>query len=204
MTRGLKGCYLYSVDPETNAFLKSASSGAASPVATTAEREAESLPFEVLAPDQVQPFKNCVPCFPDIKVAAGAFATHLQPSDHIWIALPEGFSPRPGYFVVKVQGESMNRRIPNGSWCLFRSNPVGSREGRVVLVQHRDISDHDFGACTVKIYHSTKSAAGDSWKHSNITLSPDSTDVSFETIHLAPSSDDEFRVVGELVAVISN
>jgi len=204
MTRGLKGCYLYSVDPETNAFLKAATRAAASRATDSAERETESLPFEILASDQVQPFKNCVPCFPNIRVAAGAFATQLQPGDNIWIALPEGFSPRPGYFVVKVHGESMNRRIPNGSWCLFRSNPVGSREGRVVLVQHRDVRDQDFGACTVKIYHSTKTATGDSWKHASVTLTPDSTDASFQPIHLAPSSDDEFRVVGELVAVISN
>lgn len=30
-------------------------------------------------------------------------------------------------FVTRVVGESMNRRIPNGSWCLFRSNPATGR-----------------------------------------------------------------------------
>jgi hypothetical protein len=31
MTRGQKGCYIYSVDPETNAYLKLAASRVASP-----------------------------------------------------------------------------------------------------------------------------------------------------------------------------
>ena len=34
-----------------------------------------------------------------------------------------GYQAKPAMFVVKVVGESMNRVIPNGSWCLFRANP---------------------------------------------------------------------------------
>jgi len=29
--------------------------------------------------------------------------------------------PAPGLFVAQVVGESMNRRIPNGAYCVFRS-----------------------------------------------------------------------------------
>ena len=33
-------------------------------------------------------------------------------------------------FVAQVTGESMNRRIPNGAWCLFRLHPAGTRRCR--------------------------------------------------------------------------
>ncbi len=40
---------------------------------------------------------------------------------------------------------SHNRRIPNGSWCLFREPSDGSRNGKVVIAQSRDIQDTDTG-----------------------------------------------------------
>ena len=86
--------------------------------------------------------------------------------------------PGPGLFVAQVIGESMNRRIPNGSYCVFRYPVTGSRNGRVVLVEHRDIADPDLeGPFTLKVYESDKEPAGDgSWRHKEIRLKPDTTD----------------------------
>lgn len=74
-----------------------------------------------------------------LKVAAGAFGAAQSLADEAghWVQLPEGFAAAPGLFVAQVIGESMNRRIPNGTWCLFRAHPGGSRQGKIVLVQHR-------------------------------------------------------------------
>lgn len=204
MTRGLKGCFLYSVDPETNAFLKEAARRTARDEVATVDSEVEvlSLPFDVIPLETCRPYQNCVPCFPNIQVAAGAFTSQLQLEDCMWASLPEPLSPKPGYFVAKVIGESMNKRIPNGSWCLFRAHPEGTRAGRVVIVQHRDIQDPDTGACTVKIYSSSKAASEDSWKHTMIRLRPDSTDPSFKEMVLQQTDDSEFRVIGELAAVL--
>ena len=48
------------------------------------------------------------------------------------------------YSILMTRG-SMNRRIPNGSWCVFRKAGAGSREGEIVLVQSRDIQDSEVG-----------------------------------------------------------
>ncbi|HVL52374.1 MAG TPA: hypothetical protein VM754_12835, partial [Actinomycetota bacterium] len=48
-----------------------------------------------------------------------------------------------GLFVARVEGESMNRRIPHGAHCVFRHPVPGSRNGKVVLVEYRDIIDPD-------------------------------------------------------------
>jgi len=206
MTRGQKGCFVYSVDPETNAFLKVAAHGATLQPAQALETRIESpetYPFAILSGDRAKPFENCVPCYASLRAAAGAFSEEQVAGDCIWAELPEPLVPKRGFFVVKVVGESMNRRIPNGSWCLFRSDPVGSRQGKVVLVQHRDIEDNGAdGRYTVKVYRSERAPTEEGWAHSSITLQPNSTDPTFQEIVLIPSADQDFRVVGELIAVL--
>lgn len=100
----------------------------------------------------------------------------------------------------------MNRRIPNGSWCLFRANPAGTREGKVVVVQHRSIADPDTGGqYTVKLYSSEKVEADDGgWKHERITLRPDSDQPGFEPIEISlGDSDEDFAVVAEMLMVLT-
>ena len=47
------------------------------------------------------------------------------------------------YFACKIVGESMNRTIPNGSICLFKSYTGGSRNGKIVLVENFDIQESE-------------------------------------------------------------
>ena len=41
----------------------------------------------------------------------------------------------------KAYGSSMEPTIKEGDYCIFRANVVGSRQGKIVLAQHRDIKD---------------------------------------------------------------
>ena len=123
-----------------------------------------------------------------------------------WVALPDWVRPQPGLFVAQVVGESMNRRIPNGAWCLFRANPAGTREGKVVVVQHRSIADPETGGrYTIKVYSSEKVPADDGgWRHRRITLRPDSDRPGFEPIVIELGEDDEgFAVVAEMLTVLA-
>ena len=135
--------------------------------------------------------------------AALDFSDPQPVGEHDWVELPEPIKAGPGYFVTRVVGESMNRRIPNGSWCLFRANPGGSRQGKVVIVQHRDLQDPDTGTrCTIKVYTSEKRVSEDGWRHERIVLRPDSSLPGYQPIVLEPDEARELRVVGELVAVL--
>lgn len=211
MTRGMKGCYVYSPDAETNAYLQAAAVGALKPDINTeafeldkfdSEQESD-LPFRVLDESEVKPYVNSVPKF-DIKIAAGSFSQEQWIDDCEWVKLPEPFSPKEGYFVAQVIGESMNRKIPNGSWCLFRANVVGSRSGKTVLVQHRDIQDIDNGGqYTVKTYYSKKIPTEDGWQHQQITLLPETDRDGYEPIILVGGSTIDLAIIGELVAVFS-
>ena len=106
-------------------------------------------------------------------------------------------------FLTRVVWESMNKRIPNGAWCLFKANPGGSRNAKVVLVQHRDIQDQDTGSTyTVKLYGSEKNAVGDEWRHSKIILKPDSYMDGYRNLEFDADFEGELHVIGEFVAVI--
>jgi len=167
------------------------------------QKYSSALPFRRLKQDEVRPYENCVPLY-ELKIAAGGFSDEQQVEDHEWVELPEEFRPRKGLFVAQVVGESMNRRIPNGSWCLFREDKGGSRFGKVVLAWHREISDTETsGHYTVKIYESMKESFLDgSWQHTSIILRPDSYLQGYAPIVLSEEQAEDLQVIGELVAVL--
>jgi DUF2075 family protein len=230
LSRGLKGCYVHFLDKETEKFFRSRMDlshemekrerGVIRPtVAISTDRPPEAPAaaphFKRLPANEVRPFENCVPIY-DLKAAAGRFSGTQEsgaasqdeeqhhPEDFEWAELPEEFRPRRGLFLARVIGESMNRRIPDGAWCLFRLEPQGSREGKVVLAQLHDVSDPETGGrYTVKVYHSEKRIGPDGhWRHSQIVLRPDSDREGFEPIVLDRSKADQLTLVAELAAVL--
>lgn len=228
MTRGMKGCYLYCTDKETNAWFKEAMGREATAYEETTATALQVMKFDrasnasryegltlrLLDAGEVRPYINAVPIY-DLAIAAGLFG-ELQIVNEVplvgeanldqyqWVELPDSFRIHSGQFVARVVGESMNKRIPNGSWCLFSLNPVGSRQGKTVLAQHRSIEDPDTGGqYTIKIYQSEKVASEDGeWQHSRITLEPCSTDPSFQPIVIKVESDGEVAVIAEMIAVL--
>jgi DUF2075 family protein len=211
MSRGMKGCYVYCVDPALAAHLRSRL------VASATADEATPAPASPLARLPLRLVSDAerragVPAAPlvSLRFAAGAFGEGqaLDEGAEAWVALPDWVVPAPGLFVAQVDGESMNRRIPNGSWNLFRAAPAGSREGKVVVVQHRGIADPDTGGrYTIKRYRSEKVAdeAG-GWRHRRIVLQPESDQPGYAPIVLELGMEqDEVQVVAEwLMTMPSN
>lgn len=105
-------------------------------------------------------------------------------------------------FIAQVVGKSMEPTIPDGSFCVFRFERGGSRNGLVVLMESRLVSDPEsYQRFTVKRYRSKKEMEPDgTWRHTKIVLSPDNVD--FEDIVLENVQEDDFRVVAEFVCVL--
>lgn len=200
MTRGQKGCFVFCTDPETRAYFREAASAIAAETEKVAA-PAPRLPFERLDRDQVIPFQNAVPVL-DLEVAAGGFSREQWLSQTDWARLPDPMTAKPGYFVARVVGQSMTRRVPDGAWCLFRSDPGGTREGKVVLVRYFNPQDPETGRFTLKIYQSEKTLDGESWRHARIILKPDSLNPSYRPLVLRPGEADSLEIMGELVAVL--
>ncbi|GAB5544301.1 MAG: DEAD/DEAH box helicase family protein [Sandaracinaceae bacterium] len=171
------------------------------------EAEVPRLPptLRLVEPGPEDRYVTCVPLLP-LEAAAGAFSdVQTLDGDWEWVALDGGGRPAVGLFVAQVVGESMNRRIPSGAWCLWRAHPTGTRQGKIVLAQHRDISDPELGGrFTVKVYASEKVETDDGgWRHAVVRLVPDSHDPSFEPIVLEDLEEGELTIVAELVEVFS-
>ena len=166
------------------------------------------LPFRKLATADVKPFMNAVPLL-DVKVAAGGFSPDQVVSDDLgeydWVELTGRTKPAKDIFVAQVVGESMNRQIRNGAYCVWRLRPAGTRQGKTVLAQHRDLQDPESGArYTVKVYESEKEQFDDgTWRHRRIRLKPSSNDPSFGTLEFADLEEGELEIVAELVEVLT-
>lgn len=204
MTRGQKGCYLFCTDRETSDYFSSLIARARQAREITLEEKYPGLNLRILSAKEVKPYVNSVPVY-NLKVAAGDFSEYQSSGDFDWVELPEHIRISNDYFVVQVVGESMNRRIPNGSWCLFKADPGGSREGKIVLVQHSDIQDVEQGGhYTVKEYHSDKTYTEDGgWHHSRIILRPKTSAMNYKDILLTEDQVMELKVIGEYVSIIS-
>lgn len=191
MYRGIKGTFIYACNSELRDYLKEH--------IATFKKE---TPFRILRFEEVKPYVNSIPLV-DISAAAGNFSDLQSHSELTWIEPPFNIIAKEGYFVCKVVGESMNKRIPNGSYCLFKQDEGGSRNGKIVLVESTDIKDSEFGSgYTVKEYQSVKNVSDDEWKHESIILKPISTLEEYSDIVLTEDDLINFRVVGIFDRVI--
>ncbi|UTW05055.1 DUF2075 domain-containing protein [Amphritea atlantica] len=202
MTRGQKGCYIYCIDAETGDYFKNITQSVIENTSTSLSPY-QGLNLPIVSIEDACPYVTHVPIY-DLHAAAGSFSETQVVEGVQWVELPEHINVSGGMFVMRVVGESMNRRIPNGSWCLFKSNPGGTRNGKVVLVQHRHIDDPDHGGSyTVKVYHSDKTIEGDMIINTRIVLKPDTNAFGYSSIELEDDGE-ELTVIGEYLTVISD
>jgi hypothetical protein len=85
---------------------------------------------------------------------------------------------------------------------VFRAKPAGTRQGKVVLAQHRGPADPDTGgAYTVKRYSSEKESDDEGgWRHTKVTLSP--TNPNYSPIILSKRDAESLEIIGESVTIL--
>ena len=179
----------------------------------------EALPEGAVVESQPQPTARIIP-FDDPRVAQKRFQT-LLPVYSLSAAAgyfgggeavePEGWVEATGIgrlddrmFVARAVGRSMEPKIHDGDLLVFRRDPAGTRQGKIVLAQYRGPADPETGgAFTVKRYSSDKTTDEDGdWRHTRITLS--SLNPDFEPIELTPEDEEAFRVVAELIGNLTS
>jgi len=191
MYRGIKGTFIYACNKELREYLSQ-----------HIETFRKQRPFRILRFDEVKPYVNAIPLV-DISAAAGNFSELQVHSELTWVEPPFIIGVQKGYFICQVFGESMNKKIPNGSYCLFKRDEGGSRNGKIVLVESTNINDSEFGSgYTVKEYQSSKSISEEEWSHESITLKPLSDRDEYNKIVLGDDDINDFRVVGIFVSVL--
>jgi len=193
MLRGIKGTYVYVCDKKLRDYLSKY---------IPKDEVDDGIETEIFSHEEVVPFENAVPLY-SLKVAAGEFGDFQTVEDYDWFKPPDRYQDLSDLFACQVIGESMNKIIPNGSICLFRKYTGGSRNGKIVLVEHSDFTDVDFGSClTIKEYHSKKLRKGNEWVHESIILKPLSYSDDYTQIELIDDGESNFRVVGTFECVL--
>ncbi len=158
-------------------------------------RTLDQLYGDHVAPIEVRRFETHLPLY-TLRAAAGHLGEEMSVEAEDWVPAPEGMKLDPNLFVAHVVGRSMEPRIPDGSLNLFRLNPAGSRQGKIVLIERFGVAD-DAARYTVKRYTSQKRQSGDEWEHTRIRLEP--LNPEYEPWDVDPEG---FAVVAEWLRVI--
>ena len=192
MTRGMKGCYVYCCDQTLAEHFRE----------LMAEKPtvAKVVRIEPIVNDDVK-YIDFLPVY-SIKAACGYFGEGDDVSELGWIQVEGVGKLNRNMFVVQASGHSMEPRIKDGNFCVFRANPAGSRQGKIVLVQHHNFYDSDFaGAYSIKEYSSSKSYDEfGNWEHEKIELKPLNKD--YNSIVINAEEAEDFRVIGEFIGVV--
>ncbi|MBQ9701928.1 MAG: DUF2075 domain-containing protein [Bacteroidales bacterium] len=199
LSRGMKGCFVYFCDPGMAEYARSLMTS------QKIKPETELIPNNVIRIEpQVSHEVKYVDFLPfySIRAACGYFGNGEEVEELGWIRVDGMGKLNRNMFVVKACGNSMEPRIHNGDYCVFRANPAGSREGKIVLVQNHMSYDPEYGGSyAIKKYSSEKHYYSDgTWRHSDIILKP--LNPEFTPIILSEDDSERFRVIGEFLGVL--
>lgn len=188
-------------------FTKEGNVWSASPVSPAGEMPNSAPPETSDCPkpkivDRVKPkdrYTTHVPVY-ELTAAAGDWGPEGVPSESGWVKVVDE-KLKEGMFVAQVVGRSMEPKISDGSWCLFRPCPAGTRNGRLLLIQCQTRFDpEDGGRFTVKKYKSSKAPGSDGWAHESVELQP--LNPAFDAIQITGDDTADLRVIGEFVRVL--
>jgi len=145
-------------------------------------------------------FKDLLPVYL-LEAACGKFGEDKEMECLGWVEV-KNMKLDENLFITQVHGKSMEPKISDGSFCIFRANPVGSRNNKILLVRHSEISDPETGgAYTIKKYYSEKIFnKNGTWRHIKIELKPLNNNYEpfiFENVQ--EDFEGEFKIIAEFV-----
>ena len=150
-------------------------------------------------PAKVLQFRTHLPKY-SLAVAAGPFLSNPEDIEaEDWIEIPADLRLDENMFVARIQGQSMEPRIPDGSLCVFRKNVVGSRNGKLVLVRDSELADEK--RFTVKRYKSFKVEVDETYMQTRIRL--ESLNPLYPSWDL-DENDEKYQIVGEFIRVLDS
>lgn len=203
LSRGMKGCYVYFADKETERFFKSRIEKSEKPIVESVDAT-KLIVNKITIDDDIEEKRKYIDYLPvfSLKAVATSFGSEESVEQLGWMKVDENRKISKDMFIAQVVGKSMEPTIPDGSYCIFRFEKGGSRNGLIVLVESRHVSDPElYQRYTIKRYRSKKEVLPDgTWIHKKIILSPDNID--FEDIIIENVLEDDFKVIAEFICTL--
>jgi len=200
LSRGRKGCFVYCCNPALAEYIKRMIPKERVAWTVTEEGKRQKVIHEFI--DEKLKYVDWLPYY-EMRAACGYFGDGEPVEESGWVKVDGLGKLNRNMFVVRATGRSMEPLIHDGDLCVFRLNPVGSRKGKILLVQHQSFFDVDNGgAYSIKKYSSTKrfDELGN-WEHEKIVLIPLNRD--YSAITLEGNDENEFQVIGEFVGIVA-
>ena len=196
MTRGMKGCFVYFCDKALEQYFMSL---------RDEDKDVVDIVNDVIRiEDEVNNDVKYVDYLPlySIKAACGYFGDGDVVDELGWIRVDGLGRLNRNMYIVQAVGDSMEPLISDGDYCVFRNNIIGSRNDKIVLVQHHGHYDADNGGrYSIKKYTSKKSYDEfGNWTHEEILLKP--INKSYNPIVISEEDSNEFCVIGEFIGII--
>jgi type III restriction enzyme len=165
------------------------------------------LRLRLIPPDEprvaAEAYKTLLPVY-SLEAAAGYFGEGKVVELDGWIEV-EGFKRLDDkMFVAKAIGRSMEPRIHDGDYLVFRAHPTGTRQGKIVLARG-PITDPEIGGpYTVKSYSSEKVEDPETgWRHTRIILSPLSREFRPIRVETADDQASPVQIVAEYLGKLN-
>lgn len=165
------------------------------------EPTAKLLPFRRVEPKPEERYRDCVPLV-GLSAAAGKWSDWQEAVPELddpsieWVTWDDPPHIAKGMFVAQVQGRSMEPRIPDGAYCLFRRVSQPTSSSSPVLVRHASVADFETGGeFTVKLYR--EEGTGEAKR---VVLQPENPE--FEPLVITPEKASDVRIIAELVQVL--
>jgi DUF2075 family protein len=199
MTRGMKGCYVYCCDKNLANHIHSRLEDGLVHANVEKIEDDNLIRIEPTVNDDVK-YIDFLPLY-SIKAACGLFGEWQTVNEDGWIKVEGMGRLNRNMFVVKAIGKSMEPLISNNDLCVFRANVVGSRNNKIVLVQHNNYIDtENQGSYSIKKYTSEKIYDKETgqWQHEKIVLKPLNED--YKPIII--EEEDGYLVVAEFVSIL--
>jgi uncharacterized protein len=202
MSRGMKGCYVYFTDKALEKHFKNNLTNGNHYEIEESKKDIESIltAIEQTIRDD-QKYTEYLPVY-SFAAACGYFGAGEPADIEGWIKTNNLKKLSRNMFIVRACGKSMEPLIPEGSYCIFKAPVVGTRNGKIVLVQHHDFFDPDHGgAYSIKKYSSEKQYDHEgNWKHEQIILHP--INPIFSPISIQESASESFTVIAEFIGIV--
>lgn len=200
LTRGMKGCYVYFCDKPLEAYFRQLlATPQQKEEATPPPGQPQGLRIEAQVNDDVK-YLDYLPLY-TLKAACGKFGEWQEVEEEGWVRVEGMGKLTRAMFIIRATGHSMEPKIKEGDLCIFRAGIIGSRNGKIVLVQHREHYDFEIGGCySIKKYSSEKKSDSDTgeWRHENIVLQP--LNPEYQPIFIR--EEEGFVVIGEFIGIV--
>ena len=150
---------------------------------------------------QREAFKTLLPLY-SLKAAVGRFGDGEDLEPGAWIETDGLAHIDERMFVCRAIGRSREPTIRDDDYLVFRTKPVRTRPGTIVLAQYRGPTDPDTGGgLTIRHYFLQNGPAENGERsQTRILLSP--VNSSYQPIHIPKAEGEHFRIVVEFVAVL--